>query len=321
MAQLSGFWTTTTDGIGHQQESYTQAQVGIAGMIYAACMGFEGVALDYLGELEASVLGVNEIAINAGGAMVDGRWYLNDASESVNIPSAGGSGNTRIDRVVIRCNWSQFKAEIVRIAGVDAADPEPPAIESEAGSVYDIKLYQVLVDTSGNIQLTDERVWAVFELPDNSVTEEKIGDGEVTNEKLSGGIEHSKLAGGITNDKLADPYDVAILKAADPDAELEVVNNLITLPVPDIWGGKTVVRLWARLTGSASSSGSVTIRVYNETKSQTVGTITISQGNRIGSTTSITNPSVSANNILRIDVTGAGTGAMGLDVQVKVNKA
>lgn len=280
MAELSGFWTTG-GSTGHQQASYTQSQMAIASRVYAACFGFEGVALDYLNELAGTVTGANTVRINTGVAMVDGRWYINDAAKDVNIPSAIGAGNTRIDRIVLRCTNSGYIVKITRIAGTDAAEPSPPAITQNSGSVYDITLYQALVDTAGNVQLTDERVFAA---------------------------------------KLADPYDVVVLKAVEADTELAVEDDLINMPVPDVWGGKNVVRLWARLTGAASTSGDVVVRVYNETQAVTVGTVTITQGNRIGYTTSITNPGITADDILRVDVTSSGTGAAGLDVQVKVDK-
>lgn len=313
MAELSGFWTTG-GSTGHQQASYTQSQMAIASRVYAACFGFEGVALDYLNELAGRVKGANTVRINTGVAMVDGRWYINDAAKDVNIPSAIGAGNTRIDRIVLRCTNSGYIVEITRIAGTDAAEPSPPAITQISGSVYDITLYQALVDTAGNVQLTDERVFAAQEivLEDGAVTESKIAAGAVTTTKIDNDA--------VTNAKLADPYDVVVLKAVEADTKLTIKNNLINMPVPDVWGGKNVVRLWARLTGAASTSGDVVVRVYNETQAVTVGTVTITQGNRIGYTTSITNPGITADDILRVDVTSSGTGAAGLDVQVKVDK-
>jgi len=328
MAEFSGYWTTG-GSTGHQQASYTQAQVGIASKIYAGCFGFEGVAPNFLNKLAGSVPSANTVQINTGGAMVDGRWYINDSAKSVSIPSAVGSGNTRIDRIVLRCSMADFSVLITRIAGTDAAEPSPPAVTKNSGTTYDIMLYQALVDTGGQVTLTDEREMAASapEVDDSTI--------EVASGKLSvkdGGVSEDKLASNavtttkilndaVTNAKLADPYDVAIIKAVDKETELTVADDLETLPVPDIWNGKSVVRLWARLTGAASSSGAVTVRVYNSTKSQEVGQIAISQGSRIGYTTTITNPSLASDDILRIDVTWAGTGAKGLDVQVKVDKS
>jgi hypothetical protein len=85
-----------------------------ANEILAGCGYFEGVARNYKNNFITTVTGANTVSISTGGAMVDGHWYYNDAAVSVNIPSAVGSGNTRIDRIVIRCTWASYKAEIVR---------------------------------------------------------------------------------------------------------------------------------------------------------------------------------------------------------------
>ena len=326
MAQLSGFWTTG-GSTGHQQTSYTQSHLATAGRIFAACSVYEGVAAGFMNQLAGSVPSANMARIATGGGMVDGHWYLNDASYDVTIPSAIGAGNTRIDRIVLRCSWADYKAEITRIAGVDAASPTPPDITQNSGSTYDIKLYQVLVDTSGNVVLTDERDWAIGAVDGSTLTvaggQIKVANLGIDTEQLAThSVETGKIADdAVTNAKLADPYDVAIVKILDSATTLTVKDGLLTLPVPDVWDGKTIVKLWARLTGAASVSGDVVIRIYNETDSVVVGTVTIAQGNRIGYSTSITNPIVGVDEILRIDVTSAGSEAAGLDVQIKVDKS
>src|SRR5690606_18715172 len=98
----------------------------------------------------------------------------------INIPSAVGGGNTRIDRIVLRATWSDFKVEITRIAGTDAANPTPPAITQNSGTVYDIPLYQARVNTSGTVTLIFERQFG--QVPENgiapeAVTTAKIADG------------------------------------------------------------------------------------------------------------------------------------------------
>jgi len=93
--------------------------------------------------------------------MVDGKWYVNDANLDVNIPSAVGAGNTRIDRIVLRANWAGYEVAVTRIAGTDAASPTWPAITQISGTTYDILLCRVLVTTAGVVTVTDERVWAL----------------------------------------------------------------------------------------------------------------------------------------------------------------
>ena len=174
MSEFSYWWTTSGTPAGDQVASYTQAHLARIAAVLAACSGFEGVAPDYLNELAGTVAGANTVQINTGGAVVDGKVYDSDAAVNVNIPSASGGGNTRIDRIVLRASWSSFTVEITRIAGVDAASPTAPAITQTSGTTYDITLYQALVDTAGTVTLTDERVMAMVELDDDSVTDAKL---------------------------------------------------------------------------------------------------------------------------------------------------
>lgn len=118
---------------------------------------------------------------------------------------------------------------------------------------------------------------------------------------------------------LLDVYDIFHFLVLEPDESLAVDNNLMIFPVPDKYDGKKAVRLFAYLSGSVSSSGNVIVRVYNVTTSTAVGTVTISPGNKFGST--VVNSMLSENDELRIDVTAAGTGAKGLQVQIKVDKS
>ncbi|MCL4559909.1 MAG: hypothetical protein M1281_04735 [Chloroflexi bacterium] len=164
MSQSSGFWNTSASPSGHQVAGYTQVHWSTAMQILAACNGFEGAAPSYLNLLAGTVTGANTVQIDSGGALVDGKWYNNDAAVSVNIPSASGAGNTRIDRIVLRATWGSFETVITRIAGTDAATPSAPAITQTSGTTYDIMLYQALVDTAGTVTLTDERNWSMLAL-------------------------------------------------------------------------------------------------------------------------------------------------------------
>lgn len=175
MAELSGFFTTSGSPSGDQQASYTQAQLAIAHKIIAACSGYQGVAPGFLNELACTGAGANTVAVATGGAMVDGLFFLNDASQNMNIPSAVGGGNTRIDRIVLRADWAGFNVSVHRIAGTDAASPTAPAITQTSGTTYDIMLCQVAVDTAGVVLVTDERVFAQH-IRDGAVTAAKIAN-------------------------------------------------------------------------------------------------------------------------------------------------
>jgi len=302
----SGYWTTdAVSPVGDQVSEYNQALEKISNAILAGCSNFEGIAPGFLNALEGTVTGSETVQINTGGAVVDGLWFHCSAAESVTI-TAATAGNTRIDRIVLRADWASFEVTIHRIAGTDSGSPTVPAITQTAGTTYDITLYQALVDSGGTVTLTDERVWAVPQV-DGSTIETSAGALRVKD-------------GGVTNAKLADPYDVYSVLAAPDGMFLTVKDGYITFPIADVHNGKNVVRLTGRV-AVTSSSGNITVRVYNVTDSTTVGTITITAGNTIGFTTTITTPTLATNDILRIDVTGKGTGTKGLTVLVKVDKS
>jgi hypothetical protein len=165
--------------------------------ITAACSGFEGVAPGYLSELAPSSTGVNNVRIATGGAMVDGKYYKNSANIDTNIISAVGGGNTRIDRIVIRCTWADFHAEVHLLSGTDAAVPSAPAITQTSGTTYDIQICQVLVTTGGVITITDERTWSAGgpnSLATNAVTLAKMADNSVgTSEIVNDAVDDTKV--------------------------------------------------------------------------------------------------------------------------------
>lgn len=336
MSELSGFWTTG-GAVGHQLPSYTQAHWSIALNVVGACSGAEGVALGYLSELLATDGGANTVNIASGGAIVDGKWYENNASEGINIPSAVGAGNTRIDRIVLRADWSNFQVALYRIEGTDAATPSAPSIIQTEGDVYDIKLYQVLVNTSGEVTITDEREWAgiavdglTLEIDEGRV---KVSDGGIDSLQIASeavgesqlealAITNAKIAEGtIENSKLADPNDILYLSSLDADTVISVENNIRASFIPDIHDGKSIVKITAGITGEVDANNSTTVRVYNVTDGVTIATITIPSGNRVASTTSITNPTLAENDLIRVDCTSAGGVSAGLDVFIKVDKS
>ncbi len=158
MAEQSFLWSAPA-GAGDGASSFTRTDWSSISKVLAACFAPEGVAA-MLNTLTGSVTGANTVQINTGGAVVDGKPYYNSSAVSVNIPSAAGGGNTRIDRVVLRADWTAQTVRVTRIAGIDAASPTAPLYATSTGAVYDVPLYQALVNTSGTVTLTDERVLA-----------------------------------------------------------------------------------------------------------------------------------------------------------------
>lgn len=181
MAESSFLWTTNGTGDG-PSGGYTQAQWGKIAAILASVHQNNKVGPNYLNAF-ANSLSANTITVQSGGAVVDGKPYLNDANLGVNVPSAVGGGNTRIDRIVLRANWSAQTVRITRIAGTDAASPTAPAITTTSENTYDVKLYQVRVNTSGTVTIeVDEREWA--QLVTNEVANDAIDDLKAGNRVL-----------------------------------------------------------------------------------------------------------------------------------------
>lgn len=159
--------------------------------------------------MAGTVTGANTVAINTGGAMVDGKAYQNSASVNVNVPSAVGGGNTRIDRIVLRASWAAYTVRITRIAGTDAASPTAPAITQTAGTTYDITLYQALVNTAGAVTLTDERVYgkiATAGITDANITLAKMAANSVDSDQyVDGSIDLAHMsANSVDSDQYVD---------------------------------------------------------------------------------------------------------------------
>ncbi len=114
----------------------------------------EGIINGYLNSLE--VLGITGgIKVLSGAALVDGLFYENDDSKSVEMTEP--VTDPRIDLVVIRKDWGTQEARIATIEGVENASPTAPTVTQTAGAIWEIPLAQALITTSGTITITDVR--------------------------------------------------------------------------------------------------------------------------------------------------------------------
>ena len=155
MARFSGYWTTG-GAVGHQVAGYTQSHEREAATIIASCHGNNGVGSDYANLLAGTHPAANTVRIATGGAVVDGKWFINRATYDVNVPNAG-AGTTRFDRVLLRADWAGFIVE-VQVKTGDAVGP--PALTTTSETTYEILLYIAEVTDAGVITLTDERAFA-----------------------------------------------------------------------------------------------------------------------------------------------------------------
>lgn len=125
--------------------------------------GNRGVFARIPGRLEVTYVGPNFLSVAAGGALIDGLFYQNDAAISVTVTSAT-AGNVRDDILAIRKYFSSLNqtARLVLLAGSEVASPgpgTPPALTQDTtrATYWDIPLAQVSITDAGVITLTDLR--------------------------------------------------------------------------------------------------------------------------------------------------------------------
>ena len=271
MTEKSYWWTT--GGAGDGASTYTRVDLMEVGNILAGASYWEGITPEYRNELAGTVGGANTFNINTGGGIVDGKPYENDASVGVTIPST--TSDERIDRVVIRADWTAQTVRITRIAGTQGASPTAPSVTQTSGSTYDIKLYQVRVNTSGTVTIeSDEREWAIVpvdestiennagtlqvkaagitgtELAQPSVSAVHIADGEVgTAEIATGAVDTAELAtDAVTTIKITDDNVTQAKIAAGAVDTTELAAD----SVDDTKAGNRVPQFYRRQGGSAT---------------------------------------------------------------------
>lgn len=96
---------------------------------------------------------VTPVSVASGQSIVYGNWYKNTAAVTVVIPTPAGA--TRIDRIVLRKDWSAQTVRITRIAGVEGG--AAPALVQVAGTTWDIPLAQASITTGGVITVVNEQ--------------------------------------------------------------------------------------------------------------------------------------------------------------------
>jgi hypothetical protein len=100
-----------------------------------------------------------QVKVNSGSAWIKGHYYESDDIEIMAI-GAADSVNSRIDRVILRLDWTANTMELAVLQGVAAVSPVAPAL-TQNSSRWEISLAQVRVNagattiTAGSV--TDER--------------------------------------------------------------------------------------------------------------------------------------------------------------------
>jgi hypothetical protein len=77
----------------------------------------------------------------------------------------------------------------------------------------------------------------------------------------------------------------------------------------------TAVKIWA-YAKTAPTGAAMVLRVYNITQNVVVATVTINTSSQTGNNASMTNASLNAGDVLRVDVTSADSNAVGANISV-----
>jgi hypothetical protein len=102
-----------------------------------------------------------QVKVKSGQAWMKGHFYQSDAEVILAI-AAANSSNPRIDRVIVRVDWTANTIQLSVLQGIPAASPTAPAL-TQNSSRWEISLAQVYVAAnattiaSGNV--TDERFY------------------------------------------------------------------------------------------------------------------------------------------------------------------
>lgn len=150
MAQTSMFWDGTSTGDAGPYSGDTFSD--FIRKLFIEDRTQQGVIEGYANELVVTG-STSPIHVNTGAALVDGKFYENTASVDFTVTTPA---STRIDRVVLRKDFTNQTIRLALITGTIGSG-SPPALTQTDGTTWEIPLYQVSINNSGIITLTDER--------------------------------------------------------------------------------------------------------------------------------------------------------------------
>jgi hypothetical protein len=190
MAEISGPW----DGVGigdalalAPYSSYEWATIWRdilhASKINSGVLFGSGVAPDQGLRVVESTPAAASVDITPGAAVVHGRWYqIQGAVNVTKTIAANGSGNPRIDRIVLRSDETAQTIRLAVLQGTPAVTPTPPAVTQVAGGTWEISLAQIAVAngfatlTQANIQPEAEPAGEAGNVYLNDVLNRSAGD-------------------------------------------------------------------------------------------------------------------------------------------------
>ena len=121
----------------------------------------DGYIPNKLNELEVTSTSLLSVQVASGEAMIQGRWYQNDAVKELTLQTADSTYD-RIDRIVLRLNLSTDQRKITAEVktGVAESSPSAPGLQRD-NTIYELSLAQIFVASgAGSIDdtnITDER--------------------------------------------------------------------------------------------------------------------------------------------------------------------
>ncbi|MCI0353231.1 MAG: hypothetical protein L0Z53_27755 [Acidobacteriales bacterium] len=122
-----------------------RANVGV--LLGTGDSGVDGLKVRATGPASANV------EVVAGAAMVHGTMFVNDATATLTI-AANGSGNPRIDTVILRKDFAAQTVRFVVKQGTPAASPTPPALTQIINVTWEIPLADIAV-ANGFLSITN----------------------------------------------------------------------------------------------------------------------------------------------------------------------
>ena len=156
-----------------------------------------------------------QVKVRTGKAFIKGHYFKSDAEETLAI-SSNSSGNPRIDRVVLRADFTANTIDFAVLTGTPAGSPKEPTL-TQSSTTWEVSLAKVAVAngaatiTAGNV--TDERSYARAvdiptlttaqrdALPSSVKTEGMVIYNDTTNQhEWWTGSAWSALGGNITSD-------------------------------------------------------------------------------------------------------------------------
>lgn len=155
MTQLSLPWNGTTVGDAgpYSDSEWWEIYKYLAGA-HDANTGVligSGTAPDTGLSVNAQSPTTNIVEVTPGAAMVQGTFYKNDATETIQV-SANGSGNARIDTIILRKDIAAQTVRLAILTGTPAATPIPPTLTQNLVT-YEIPVADIAV-ASGFVSIT-----------------------------------------------------------------------------------------------------------------------------------------------------------------------